>query len=71
MPKDKKLRVEIIWLYYDIPVAGHGERWKITELVIRNYWWSGVTKDVGKYMNSCNRCQRIYHKINYSLIYNI
>jgi len=22
--KDEKLRVEIIWLYYDIPVAGHG-----------------------------------------------
>ena len=23
--KDKKLRVEIIWLHYDIPIAGHGE----------------------------------------------
>ena len=23
MPKDKELRVEIIWLHYDIPVAGH------------------------------------------------
>ena len=24
MLKDEKLRVEIIWLYYDTPVAGHG-----------------------------------------------
>ena len=37
MLKDKELRVEIIQLYYDVPVAGHGRRWKTTELVIRNY----------------------------------
>jgi len=23
VPKDEKLRVEVIWLYYDIPVGGH------------------------------------------------
>jgi len=23
IPKDEKLRVEIIWLYYDVPAAGH------------------------------------------------
>ena len=22
--KDEKLRVEIIWLHYDMPIAGHG-----------------------------------------------
>ena len=26
VPKDKELRVEIIWLYYDIPAVGHGGR---------------------------------------------
>ena len=35
--KDKELRVEIIWLYHDILVARHRERWKITKLVTRNY----------------------------------
>jgi len=35
--KDIELRTEIIWLYYDVPVAGYGERWKTTELVTRNY----------------------------------
>jgi len=39
MPKDKELRVEIIQLYYDVPAAGHGGRWKTVELVTRNYWW--------------------------------
>jgi len=24
--KNKELRVEIIWLYYDVPVTGHEER---------------------------------------------
>jgi len=38
IPKDKKLRVEIIQLHHDVPVAGHRGRWKITELVTRNYW---------------------------------
>jgi len=35
--KDKKLRVEIIQLYHDIPIAGHGGQWKTVELVTRNY----------------------------------
>ena len=38
------------------PVARHGERWKMTKLVIRNYWWLGVTKDIGKYVNRCDMC---------------
>jgi len=25
VPKDEKLRVEIIWLHYDMLIAGHGE----------------------------------------------
>jgi len=44
--RDEKLRLEIIWLYHDIPIAGHGEQWKMVELVTRNYWWPGVTKEV-------------------------
>jgi len=36
--KDKKLRVEIIWLYYDVLAAKYGKRRKTIKLVIRNYW---------------------------------
>jgi len=28
------------------------------ELVTRNYWWPGVTKEVGKYVDECDACQR-------------
>ena len=48
--KDTKLRAEVIQLHHDIPVAGHGGRWKTVELVMRNYWWPGVTRDVGRYV---------------------
>ena len=37
VPKDKELSVEVIQLHYDVPVAGHRERWKTVELVMRNY----------------------------------
>ena len=29
------------------------------ELVMRNYWWPEVTKYIGKYVNSCDMCQRM------------
>ena len=37
VPKDKELRAEVIWLHHDALTAGHGGRWKIVELVTRNY----------------------------------
>ena len=59
VPKDEKLRVEIIWLHHDILVVEHGGRWRMTELVTRNYWWPGVTRDMRKYIDGCDMCQRI------------
>jgi len=64
VPKDEKLRVEIIWLHHDIDIltAGHGGKRKMVELVTRNYWWPGVTKDVGRYMERCDLCQWIKNR---------
>ena len=42
IPKDNRLRVEIIWLHYDTPVGEHGGQWKTVELVTCNFWWLGV-----------------------------
>ena len=56
MPKDKALRVEIIQLHHNILVAEHGGRLKITELITRNYWWPGVMRDVGRYIDRCDMC---------------
>ena len=48
--KDEELRAEVIQLHHDVLAAGHGGRWKTVELVMRNYWWPRVTRDVGKYV---------------------
>ena len=37
VPKDNRLRVEIIRLHYDIPVGGHRRQQKMVELVIHNF----------------------------------
>ena len=63
MPKDEELRAEVIRLYHDVPAAEHGERWKMVELVTRNYWWPGVTRDVGKYVEMCDLCQRMKNRM--------
>jgi len=30
----------------------------MAELVMRNFWWPGVTKEVKQYVEGCNACQR-------------
>jgi len=59
VPKDEELRIEIIWLHHNVLAAGHKGRWKTTELVMRNYWWPGVIKDIGRYVDGCYMCQRM------------
>jgi len=60
--RDEELRAEIIWLHHNVLAAGHGGRWKMVELVTRNYWWPGVMRDVGRYMEECNLCQRMKNR---------
>ena len=62
MPKDVELRMEIIQLYHNVPVVEHRGRWKTTELVMRNYWWPGVMKNVGKYVEECDIYQRMKNR---------
>ena len=55
---ERDLRREIIQLHHDTPVRGYRGRWKMAELIVRNYWWPGVTKEVGKYVDGYDVCQR-------------
>ena len=34
----------------------------MVELVIRNYWWPGVTRDVGKYVEGCDLYQQMKNR---------
>jgi len=35
----------------------------MTELVTRNFWWPGITKEVKKYVEGCDVCQRNKNQI--------
>jgi len=61
--KDEKLRAEVIRLHHDMPVGGHGGQWKIAELVTRNFWWPGVTREVKRYVKGYDACQRNKNRI--------
>jgi len=56
--KNDKLRTEIIRLYHDTLVGGHGGQWKTVKLVTCNFWWPGVTKEVKQYVEGYNACQQ-------------
>jgi len=60
--KDEKLRVEIIQLHYNTLIAGHGGQWKMVELVTRNHWWPGMTKEVKQYVEGCDQYQRMKNR---------
>jgi len=56
IPRDNELRTEIVRLYHNTPVGGHRRQWKTVELITRNFWWLGVTKEVKRYMKGCDTC---------------
>jgi len=58
VPRDKELRMEIIWLYHDTPIGGHGGQWKMVELVTWNFWWPEVTKEMKRYVEEYDVCQK-------------
>ncbi len=39
------------------------ERWKTVELVTRNYWWPGITRDMRRYVEGYDLCQRMKNKM--------
>ena len=48
---ERELRGEVVCLHHDMPVGGYRGRWKIAELVTRNYQWPEVTREVGRYVD--------------------
>ena len=58
VPKDDKLRAEIIRLYHDTLVGEHRGQWKTVKLVTRNFWQPGVTKEIKWYVEECDTCQQ-------------
>ena len=58
VPRDEKLRAEVIRLHHDMSVEGHEGQWKTAELVTRNFWWPRVTREVKQYIEGFDVYQR-------------
>jgi len=53
----KRAGVRMLRLHHDMSVGEHGGQWKMVELVTRNFWWPGVTREVKRYIKGCDACQ--------------
>jgi transposase InsO family protein len=58
VPRNKRLREDIIREHHDSVAAGHPGRYKTQELITRNYWWPYIQSDIRKYVDGCETCQR-------------
>src|SRR5882762_7491015 len=57
VPRDKKLREDIIRAHHDTIAARHPGRYKTQELITRNSWWPYIQSNVRKYTDGCIQCQ--------------
>jgi len=57
VPKDKKLREDIIRAHHDTIAAGHQAVIRPKNSSPENYWWPYIQSNVRKYTDSCIRCQ--------------
>jgi len=58
IPKDKRLRTQILQEHHDINISGHLGIDKTYESLRRNYYWPKMGKDVHKFITTCDSCQR-------------
>ncbi len=49
---------KIIAVFHDHITAGHPGIEKTKELVLREYWWPKMKKDIESYVRACETCQR-------------
>ena len=57
VPKDISLRKDIVKSYHNHLATGHPRHWKTYELVLREYWWPGMSTFVQEYIDGCAVCQ--------------
>src|SRR5258705_6288527 len=59
VPDDPQLRHDLVHAHHSAAVARHPRRWKTLELVLRNYWWPGLSRYIAKFVAGCNACNRM------------
>ncbi len=57
VPRDHALHGEIIAWSHDHITTGHPGIEKTKELVLQEYWWPKMKKDIEAYVQACETCQ--------------
>ena len=58
VPKNEKIREEIIIQNHNHPLAGHPGIQRTRDLIMTKYYWPSIRKDVERYIKGCDACQR-------------
>ena len=58
VPDVPELKLSILESRHDSPLAGHFGQEKTYQLLSRDFYWPGMTKDVKDYVNRCYDCNR-------------
>lgn len=61
VPDDEDLKKDLVANFHDSPMAGHPGQNRTQELVSQNYYWPGMKSWIGKFVETCETCQRIRH----------
>ena len=57
IPEACDLREKLIRVHHDPPARGHPGVVRTAELLMRSFWWPGLTTDVRAYVQCCHQCQ--------------
>jgi hypothetical protein len=57
VPEDKDVRLDLLKLHHDLPIAGHQGHARTLEFLSRKYYWPGMKAQVNRYIDSCETCQ--------------
>ena len=49
----------IIYENHDLSITDHSDFVQIYNKIARSYYWSGMSKDIWKYVKECDACQRM------------
>lgn len=50
------LRLDILFICHDIPMAGHLDQVRTFHRVMATFWWPKLWRDTGNYVKSCQNC---------------
>ena len=59
VPNNDELRLRLISLSHDTPIAGHPGANKTYEILSRKYFWINMVADIKQFTRNCHLCRRV------------